>query len=636
MSGLGVLRLFPQEVHPGGHLVLPRCLVVVASLVAEKVGACALLLHEPFHLADSILEAGIVLLLDRAPREEDARVGVDGGLGDVGTELGHGGLDGGRNDGGLREDVVEADDGIERHHAAHRIAGDGGCLAVGPGAIVLVDEGLEAVLDPLERLMADTGDVAVEAALDIVGTVFADACPVVLGAFDAHHDEAFPPAVEKLLEAQAPAEGGIAVEVEVVAVEHVEDGIALGGLVVVVGQIKVDAAVFAGRFAEDVEFLYHVARLSFFVHKADELVLLFDGPETDGVHLVAHGAREDVGHPFAHDQAVGIAFEDLLVGVDVVVDVAARGKDAVVFVEPCLAEGVACIVLAVLSEARPAEGHHVGPDSIDVGGVGVVDHVGRVATCGAHVDLERHEVAHFAQIPAGLVETEELEVDEAVDDAEGLHRVASQGAEGLGHLLVHVVGEVEALVDDVHDAGRPDGHRLEQGLAFGIDDGFVGTDFARDELLDDVGLVAVCLDEGAQLLFVVQLVGAACPNAHIGLGDERIATFAGKAQQGIQPAGGLLLPCCGNAALAIVLLHLGLLLDGGDEACVLFEPVFVVGLYPVDLAIFVGEEGHGTEHLAVVLHVFDTVVFGEGVAEFGAQRFVGRIGNAKHMGGNGS
>ena len=196
--------------------------------------------------------------------------------------------------------------------------------------------------------------------------------------------------------------------------------------------------------------------------------------------------------------------------VDILVDVASAGKGAVLLT-PQL-----CAALA--------EGHHVGPDLIDIGGVREVNHVGRVAASRTHVDFQRHEVALLAQSLAIAVQPEELQMHETVPDAEGFYGAPSQLPQSFGYLPVNIIREVEPEVDDVHDGRWPDGHRLEERIPLGIDDGIVTAYFARDEFLHDVVLVvAHRVEERLQLLVALNLMRSAGSYANVWLGDDGIA-----------------------------------------------------------------------------------------------------------------
>ena len=62
--------------------------------------------------------------------------------------------------------------------------------------------------------------------------------------------------------------------------------------------------------------------------------------------------------------------------------VATAGKDAEV-------------VIVWIGRGATVEGNHVGPDLEHRDVVGIVNHVGRIATTRTHVDLQCYEVAHF-------------------------------------------------------------------------------------------------------------------------------------------------------------------------------------------------------------------------------------------------
>ena len=68
-----------------------------------------------------------------------------------------------------------------------------------------------------------------------------------------------------------------------------------------------------------------------------------------------------------------------------------------------------------------------------------------------------------------------------------------------------------------------------------------------------------------------------------------------------------------------------------SQAGILLQPVFVVGLDPVDFSILVGQEGHGAEHLVVVLQTADAVVLREGGPEFLRQRLIRGVSDAQDI-----
>ena len=78
-----------------------------------------------------------------------------------------------------------------------------------------------------------------------------------------------------------------------------------------------------------------------------------------------------------------------------------------------------------------------------------------------------------------------------------------------------------------------------------------------------------------------------------------------------------------DVCFLIIFLHLGFELDTRDilnlepalyveitaELCILFQPVFVVGLQPVYTPVFVDKEGCSTVHAVIVFQTVYLVVF---------------------------
>ena len=155
---------------------------------------------------------------------------------------------------------------------------------------------------------------------------------------------------------------------------------------------------------------------------------------------------------------------------------------------------------------------------------------------------------------------------------------------------------------------------------------------------------ALLLEKFVQLGFILELMGAVCPHAVIWLGNDGPADSFGESL-GLRyicrhtPAGG------GDTGFLVVGFHHGFALKlfdlsgfntGGDikicpQAGILFQPIFIVAFYPVDLAILESEKAHGAQHFIIVFHVVHTVILGQCAFEQGGQRFVRGIANAKHI-----
>ena len=142
---------------------------------------------------------------------------------------------------------------------------------------------------------------------------------------------------------------------------------------------------------------------------------------------------------------------------------------------------------------------------------------------------------------------------------------------------------------------------------------------------DIVGRIgALLLEKFVQLGFILELMGAVCPHAVIWLGNDGPADSFGESL-GLRyicrhtPAGG------GDTGFLVVGFHHGFALKlfdlsgfntGGDikicpQASILFQPIFIVAFYPVDLAILESEKAHGAQHFIIVFHVVHTVILGQ-------------------------
>ena len=276
--------------------------------------------------------------------------------------------------------------------------------------------------------------------------------------------------------------------------------------------------------------------------------------------------------------------------------------------------------------------------------MGVVHHVRGVAAGRAHVGLQAHEIADFPEPLAGLGQAEELEMDKPALDAEGLEGGAAAFPQLFRDLRQHEVRHVQVAIDNVHDGPRKMGAGLEQGIAVAVADGVVGVDFAGDELFHHVGDGGLDGEEGVQFRVAADLVGGLGADADFRLHDHRVAHILQEGTGGFR-RGDLELTGCRDVGLGVVDFLGGLALELGDvlqldaggdvevrsEAGVQFQPVFVVGLEPVDFAVFVGEPGDGPEGLVVVFHRGHVVVFREVCLQFGREGLIGGVADAEDI-----
>ena len=151
-------------------------------------------------------------------------------------------------------------------------------------------------------------------------------------------------------------------------------------------------------------------------------------------------------------------------------------------------------------------------------------------------------------------------------------------------------------------------------------------------------------EELFQILVAGQLVGVGCAHAVIRLYHHRVAHLFDELPAALVIVHHVV-ACGGDAGLLVILLHLALVLDaghilgleaGGDvevgaQGSVPLQPVFVVGLQPVDAAILEDEEGHSAVDFVVILEAADLVVLVQAVLQLRLQLIVGLVADAQHV-----
>ena len=234
-------------------------------------------------------------------------------------------------------------------------------------------------------------------------------------------------------------------------------------------------------------------------------------------------------------------------------------------------------------------------------------------------------------------------MDEAALNPEGFYGGKPGLADFLRQLLYQIIHGIALRIHDVHDGQGRDIAGLEQHLPLGVHDAVEGLDIAVDELLHDVYGVVLIADKPPDVLVGLQLVGIAGTHAAVRLDHHGIAHGVGKFQGVLQPLHQMI-PGGGDTGLGVILLHAGLELDLvhlvqlgacgdvelGAQGRVPHQPVFVVAFQPVDLAVFVGEEGDGLEHFVVIFQTGNLIIFVQTVPQLLKQVVIGAVADAQH------
>ena len=169
-------------------------------------------------------------------------------------------------------------------------------------------------------------------------------------------------------------------------------------------------------------------------------------------------------------------------------------------------------------------------------------------------------------------------------------------------------------------------------------------DGAIDELFHNIRHCAGLGVECFQLFQVVQLIGGLGTTAVIRLDDDRVAHLFDE-----------LLRCrqCADHMVAryrhtgrnVAFLHLALIFNALDEIVlragrdvkigahlgIHFQPILVVGLQPVNLAVVEGKIRHGTQHFVVAAQVIHTIIFRQTMLELPGDLVKRRIADAQHI-----
>ena len=233
-------------------------------------------------------------------------------------------------------------------------------------------------------------------------------------------------------------------------------------------------------------------------------------------------------------------------------------------------------------------------------------------------------------------------MEEAGVGLKGLDGAAAGILEIGGDLLAGVVPQIQMVVDNIHHGIREIVAGLKDDVTVGVTDTVIGDDGAVDKLLHDVlnrGEVGI---EALHILLVLELIGGGGAYAVIGLNDDGIADLGDKSKA-LFHVGDQMIAGSFHAGLGVEFFHAAFILDAvdavvleargdvevGAQLGIPQQPVFVVGLQPVDLAVFESEEGHSAVDLVIILHAGHLIVFHQRIAALGIQLVIRAVADAQ-------
>ena len=232
--------------------------------------------------------------------------------------------------------------------------------------------------------------------------------------------------------------------------------------------------------------------------------------------------------------------------------------------------------------------------------MGKVHHIRGISACGTHVYLKADEVTLFADAFLVRFETEEFQMHEASVGAESLYCSPARPAETFRNVTRDIVHELQLIIHDIHDRGRPAGHRLEQRLAGRGCDCVVGKKLTVDEFFHEVLDVAGLFKERGKLFLVPYFVSVRRADTDVRLDNDGITDFCYEAERILECRCQMALGAR-NMRVGIELLHCGFVLEIVDP----------VGSYAGRHIEIRAETG--------VLQRLDLVVFGQGSLKLAAQ-----------------
>ena len=309
-----------------------------------------------------------------------------------------------------------------------------------------------------------------------------------------------------------------------------------------------------------------------------------------------------------------------------------------------LPEIYAVLLVRIFRQTSLVKADHVGPELVHVSRVGKVHHIGHVTAAGTHVYFQSHEVSNLSQPFFGFGKLEEFHVDEAAFYTKGFHCGATPLLQLGFHGRRYIEDQFYLLVYDVHD-GRGYAHGLKKHVALGIHYGVVGANPAVYIFFHYIGVFRFFCEEGSQIFLVFQAPGSSGAYAVFRFHDDGVANLFNKlfcfflcGDRGLSArwhTGFFIIGLHGGLAaisLDFIYVRTGEDVEIRSQHGVMFQPVFIVGFQPVDLAVFKTEKSYGPKYLVIIFQGSNFVIFCQALFQFRGQVIIGGIADTQHVG----
>ena len=201
------------------------------------------------------------------------------------------------------------------------------------------------------------------------------------------------------------------------------------------------------------------------------------------------------------------------------------------------------------------------------------------------------------------------------------------------------------MIYNIHDGHRCDVTRLKHRLTVGVNDRIVGIYFTVYILFHDINRIwPFQIKKLLHLLFVFDFEGMRSPHTIVRFGNYRIIDLLRKCQTVLQRIHHMITRGR-DSRLCIVFLHLRFELNARDifflktagdvKICtklrIALQPVFIVGLQPVDSSVFVSQKCYRPVDFLAVFQITYLVILIETVLQFVGQFIVWLIADAENI-----
>ena len=236
-------------------------------------------------------------------------------------------------------------------------------------------------------------------------------------------------------------------------------------------------------------------------------------------------------------------------------------------------------------------------------------------------------------------------MNETASDIEAFCRGTTGLTRISGKLLHNIKDRIVFVVYNVHDRNRGYVSRLKDRISMRVNDRIIRIHFCKDKLFHNIGNICFFgLHELLQLFLIFKAISVTCSDTIIRLYNNGISHFFNKLPASLHRIDQMI-SRGRNSHPRIILFHPGFIFDPRNiillesacdvecctKPCISFKPVFIIGLQPVNPAVFKNQKCNCAVYFFFILQTAHLIIFIQTVLQALTQFFIRLIPDSQHV-----